>query len=156
MPLKPRPLPERFRSKLQVIKERGSCIEWQGAISSTGYGGYWLDGRQRLAHRVAWELAKGPIPAGLQIDHLCRNPRCVNPKHLEPVTPRENTMRSSSITAINARKTHCIHGHPFAGDNLAIQPKGGRKCRTCARRIQREKRERLAASSVLVCEAVAA
>ena len=80
--------------------------------------------------RVAYEMVVGPIPDGLQIDHLCRVRNCVNPDHLEPVTPRENTMRGYSIQAQNARKTHCIHGHPFEGNTYA-RPDGNRECAVC-------------------------
>lgn len=73
----------------------------------------------------------GPIPDGLVIDHLCRNPQCVNPMHLEPVTPEENTRRG--IGGWNTRaKTHCPQGHPYSGANLYINPtSGARVCRTC-------------------------
>ena len=79
-----------------------------------------------LAHRVAYELQVGPIPVGLQLDHLCRVRSCVNPAHLEPVTSAENTRRG-----LRAMKTHCPQGHPYAGENLLIRPTGQRRCRTC-------------------------
>jgi hypothetical protein len=104
---------------------------WLGA-TRLGYGRVLVSGKMRSAHRVAYELAIGPIPDGLTIDHLCRNPGCVNPIHLEPVTIRVNILRGSMPAADNARKTHCKNGHPFEGDNLSVLSAGRRRrCRTC-------------------------
>lgn len=131
------PLHDRF---WQYAKADGSgCWIWHGGCGRAGYGLVRADqtvGEQgtRPAHRMAYELVKGPIPEGLQIDHLCRNPPCVNPDHLEVVTPRENTLRGEGPAAVNARKTHCIRGHPFDGANTYIQPtSGARRCRACRR-----------------------
>lgn len=94
-----------------------------------------------MAHRFAYELIRGKIPEGLDIDHLCRNRQCVNPEHMEPVTPRENTIRGDTIPAHNLKKTHCPKGHPLSGDNLVKSPSiiklGYRWCKTCmnARRL---------------------
>src|SRR6266576_3456485 len=100
---------QRFWAK---VDRRGSeeCWPWQ-ANRGRGYGNVWIAGRMYRAHRVAYELLIGPIPEGLTLDHLCRNRGCVNPAHLEPVTSRENTLRGEGISANNARKTHCKHGH---------------------------------------------
>jgi hypothetical protein len=101
-------------------------------------GGYGKVGKPtRIAHRVAYELVVGPIPEGLQIDHLCRTRRCQNPAHMEPVTPRENQRRSGSVSGLNMAKTHCDAGHELSGDNLRIGAEGtvraGRRdCRACA------------------------
>ena len=77
----------------------------------------------------------GPVPDGIEIDHLCRVRHCANPEHLEAVTPTENTMRGEGVGAKNARLTHCKHGHPLSGDNLYIVTRAGGKrrrvCRTC-------------------------
>ena len=113
------------------------CWEWGGARSKAGYGQIRSGGRGVLlyAHRVAYELARGPIPPGLVIDHLCRNRGCVNPDHLEVVTNGENLLRGDTFAAENARKTHCPYGHPYQGDNLYLTPKHGhRQCRICTRR----------------------
>ena len=85
-----------------------------------------------MSHRLAYELEIGPIPAGLEIDHLCRVRNCVNPAHLEPVTHAENIRRGTGPLAENARKTECVHGHPLEGANLYVRPGDGhRQCRAC-------------------------
>lgn len=129
-------LEERLEDRIWA---KPGCWEWLGShFKTTGYGlfhrpdpaGVW---RSTVAHRVVYEVFVGPIPEGLEIDHLCRNRRCVNPNHLEPVTHRENGLRGESIFAKEARQTHCIHGHPFSGDNLRYKPDGRRRCMTCER-----------------------
>lgn len=84
-------------------------------------------------HRVAWETLRGPIPDGMQLDHLCRQRACWNPDHLEPVSPRENVLRGVGITAMNAKKTHCPQGHPYDDANTGITSTGKRRCRACGR-----------------------
>lgn len=99
-----------------------------------------VDGKQRYAHRLAYEWAVGPIPPGAQIDHLCREPRCINPDHLEAVTQRENIVRGESPSAVNARKTHCLHGHEFTPENTYRRPDdGNRQCRACANERNRQR-----------------
>lgn len=112
------------------------CWIWAGQTDGQGYGSvsiYVGNGRSttQRAHRLMYENLVGPIPKGLVIDHLCRNHTCVNPKHLEPVTSGENVLRGISSPAMNARKTHCLRGHPFDKKNTRITPVGGRKCRKC-------------------------
>jgi hypothetical protein len=80
----------------------------------------------------------GPIPPNRQLDHLCRNPQCVNPKHLDLVSHRENVLRGIGFYAINARKTHCPQGHPYTPENTIVElypssPKSGRRCLICWR-----------------------
>lgn len=119
-----------------VIQENG-CWDWTGAIYPNGYGAHRKAGFKGMyAHRVMYQRLVGPIPLGLTIDHLCRNRRCVNPAHLEPVTKRTNTLRGVGGPAVNAKKTHCIHGHPFSGENLWVERTGSRHCRTCHRNSQ--------------------
>lgn len=141
------PLPEwwesRFMTKVRVTES--GCWEWTAYRGVYGYGhfGTYRPRRTRIAHRVSYEVLKGAIPEGLQLDHLCRNPSCVNPDHLEPVTPAVNTYRSSAVTAINKAKTHCINGHAFDEANTYHPPHGGRRCRAC--RAQRDRAKRAAA-----------
>jgi len=117
-----------------------SCWIWTASRSRKGYGSFW-DGANRQAHRVAYELARGPIPAGLQIDHLCRNRACMNPGHMELVDSRTNTLRGESFSARESRQTHCIHGHKFTPTNTRITRVGKRKCRECNRAHRRAWRQ---------------
>jgi hypothetical protein len=126
----------RFWSKV-AVGDPAECWMWQA--SGLPYGYFWLEGKKVTAHRVAYMLAVGPIPGGLHVDHGCRRPGCCNPAHLEAVTSRENTMRGFGPSARAARVTHCPHGHPYAGANLAIDPRGHRRCRACARRRRSER-----------------
>jgi hypothetical protein len=110
----------------QVVKGP-ECWEWTGH-QRNGYGSIRAYGRQLGAHRVAYQLAFGPIPAGLTIDHLCRNKLCVNPAHLEPVTIGENVRRWARTI------THCPTGHPYDEANTWTDRKGHRQCRACGRK----------------------
>jgi hypothetical protein len=108
---------------------RGRCLVYTGPTRPDGY----LQKGGRYIHRIAYEVAYGPIPEGLTIDHLCRNRRCVNAEHLEAVTGKENTLRGEAISAINIRKTHCVHGHEFTEENTYRAPSmpNERVCRIC-------------------------
>ena len=121
----------RFMNK--VIPEPNSgCWLWLGGTGIWGHGCFHMPSGQMPAHRFAYENFVGPIPEGLHIDHLCRVPGCVNPAHLEAVTSRENTLRGVGPPAIQARKTHCISGHEFSGENLHLTPNGRhRVCKIC-------------------------
>lgn len=135
---------ERFWKKVQ--KTEGCWLWTGGPLSQYGYSHFW-DGKRRVpAHRWSYERLVGPIPAGLQIDHLCRTRHCVNPAHLEPVTSRENTMRGEGVCARNAARRTCPAGHPY--DMTLIQEgRPVRRCRECrkavfARRDQRDREKR--------------
>lgn len=121
-----------------AIRIAGDCLEWTGYIdTTTGYGRI-LDGKT-YAHIFAYKMIYGVIPAGSQLDHLCRNRKCVNPDHLEPVTPRINVLRGVSPVAVNARKTHCQNGHPFNDQNTYISSKGYRNCRICKKEYKKSR-----------------
>lgn len=115
------------------------CVNWTGGKSLKGYGRIRVGAKHQAAHRVAWELERGPIPPGLVIDHLCRNPACCRPEHMEPVTTGENTRRGNSGLK-DARKTHCPQGHPYDAANTYRPPSGGRMCRRCLSERQRRRR----------------
>jgi hypothetical protein len=115
------------------VRKTETCWYWTGAVKNNGYGEVEIQGedRQLAVHRVTYEMAKGRIPDGMVIDHLCRNTVCVNPDHMEVVTNTENLRRGNGFNGVNARKTHCIRGHPLSGDNVYIWLKNGRECRGC-------------------------
>src|SRR5580700_875106 len=118
---------ERLLSRLIIDWDTG-CWNWTGAKGLNGYGLFSLNGRFVCTHRAAYMILAGPIPDGLELDHLCRNVACANPAHLEPVTHRENMRRGTKAT-----QTHCIRDHEFTEDNTRIRPNGTRACRECAR-----------------------
>ena len=120
----------RFWSK--VDKRDDGCWEWTAYRMKNGYGTLRVATKGWLAHRFAYQEFVGPIPDGLEIDHLCRNRACVNPDHLEAVDHRTNLMRGNTWAAANAKKTHCVNGHEFDEENTLIVPLG-RNCRACHR-----------------------
>lgn len=119
------------------------CWEWTGWRNSAGYGYLRFEGRDQPAHRVMWIATVGPIPDGLELDHLCTNPACVNPDHLEPVTHSENQRR------IAERQTSCRKaGHDWTDPrNVRTRPNGRRYCAECDRINLRERYARRKAAA---------
>jgi len=123
----------------QKVHKTDDCWLWTGGRSTVGYGLFWMDGRMRTAHRWIWEREKGPVPKGLELDHLCCTRRCVRPSHLEAVTHSVNLFRSEAVKAWGIRRTatalsatHCIHGHAKTPENTYVSPDGAhRQCKTC-------------------------
>jgi hypothetical protein len=122
---------ERFLPRIQPIES--GCWLWMGARTPLGYGRFWTGLELGYAHRFSYEWFVGPIPNRYDLDHLCRNPPCVNPDHLEAVTHRENILRGVGQAAINAIKTECKCGHPYTEANTIRPTSGGRVCRECNR-----------------------
>jgi hypothetical protein len=133
---------KRFKSKVRV--QSNGCWHLSGRVRTDGYADFTVSGRHQLGHRVSYEHHVGPIPDGLQLDHLCHTAdrecaggfgclhrRCVNPAHLEPVTHQENALRGRSISAENHTKTVCARGHEFTEENTYRSPTGSRGCRIC-------------------------
>jgi hypothetical protein len=127
----PKPSPASTRIYGKWIEDGSGCWLWT-ASNTNGYGVIFHYGRYAKAHRVVYETLIGPIPAGLQLDHLCRVTLCVNPKHLEPVTMQENIRRGSGNgSALWAPPTHCAKGHELTADNVYVTAAGKRLCKAC-------------------------
>lgn len=124
----------RFWSK---VDRRGAdeCWPWTGSLNPNGYGTFFPKTRKpEGAHRFAYRLVVGEPPSGTELDHLCRNPSCVNPAHLDPVTHRENVLRGVSPAAVYAASAACIAKHDLTPENTYVRPNGSRHCRECKRR----------------------
>lgn len=128
-------LTERIWAKIAKVD---GCWIWQGALGTgTGYAVLSVGNRNTYVHRLIYELLVEPIPAGFQVDHLCRNRRCVNPSHLEPVTQQENNRRAQAYRA--SLITHCPYGHPYDEQNTYVL-RGSRRCKACNTRKSRERK----------------
>ena len=139
-------LPERFRSK--VVVDDSGCWLWCTSLKESGYGLYSTGNSSVSAHRYSYELLVGAVPMGLELDHLCRVRRCVNPVHLEAVTHAENVRRSNEALGRGPYATHCSAGHDFTPSNTYVDPgNNGRCCRLCRRETRRRYRERRRATA---------
>jgi hypothetical protein len=139
-----RTLRERVLSRL--IIDPSGCLLWTGA-KMQGYGHVNVRGQQLKVHRLMYEWFVGPIPDGMDLDHLCRVTHCGAPAHLEPVTRRINTLRGVSPPAVNAQKTHCPQGHEYDLLNTYWNAQS-RHCRTCHRHAERRRKARIRAGAL--------
>lgn len=120
----------RMKIRAKTIVDDNGCWLWTGTDKGKGYCQMRIAGRFLSVHRASYEAWIGPIPEGMQIDHLCRVRRCCNPAHLEPVTSQENVRRSRAAVP---RRTACKNGHQWDDENTRINKYGHRECRTCDR-----------------------
>lgn len=144
-------LPLKERLLARSVRDENGCLRWTGALDGKGYGRIYLGGGKAGAritgtHQAAYREWVGPIPDGMEIDHLCKVTDCLEPTHLEAVTHRENILRSDNFAGRFARQTHCKYGHEFTPENTYVPLKrGGRHCRECHRIYEAERRARLKA-----------
>lgn len=127
------------------VDKSDHCWVWTAAKNPEGYGRFGMGQRLVYPHRLVAAHIYGAIPDGMVVDHLCRNPSCVRPDHLQIVSMRENTARGelAAVTrAYQQSKTHCPRNHPYSGDNLYVNPSGQRQCRECMRQAKRAYRAR--------------
>ena len=127
-----KPMKDRLKYELDINTE---CWNWTGCVGSSGYGHLSVDRKTVVAHRFSYEVHRVPIPVGLEIDHLCRNRKCINPTHLEPVTREENIRRAN---VKRKAKQMCKHGHAL--DGIRSRSIGGRYCKTCVMLNKRRQR----------------
>jgi hypothetical protein len=132
---------DRFNSK--YVKQSNDCHRWTGSLDKDGYGSFYLLGKNRRAHRVAYLFNVGPIPPGMVVNHTCGRPWCVNFQHLNLLTPRENSLIDSrGLGAVNAKKTQCPRGHAY--DGVFTKRQGGtyRTCSVCEKAKHRRLKQK--------------
>lgn len=153
------PVADRFWAK---VDKSGDCWVWTSSLYRFGYGQFFLSrGKSISAHRYAYEALVGPVPQGLELDHLCHtrdlscpggwtcpHRKCVNPAHLEPVTHAENMARGRNAGRTRMGDTHCQHGHEFTPENTYRRPNGSRQCRACRAAHRRSYRTKSEAASL--------
>jgi hypothetical protein len=131
----------------QRINKMPYCWAWTGAVGRDGYGRAYYNNSSFLAHRAVFTEVNGVIPQGMTLDHLCRNKICVNPKHLEITSQRENILRGNGKASINAKKSYCNRGHEFTPENtyFYVGARGGnwRMCRACRSITNKIRRKQL-------------
>ncbi|CAL9647293.1 HNH endonuclease signature motif containing protein [Streptomyces sp. enrichment culture] len=134
------------------VNKAGDCWVWTSATDKDGYGRFSVQRRRVAAHRFSYLLAHGEIPDGFLVDHLCHgwdetcmasgnwclHRRCVNPSHLEAVTPQVNQLRGRGASGMAAKRTHCPQGHPYDEENTHVRGRR-RNCRACARARERKR-----------------
>lgn len=143
-------LPDYLESKISKVP--GGCWLWTASITDTGYGNIRIKKVLYKAHRIVYELLKGPITEQT-LDHLCRVRSCVNPDHLEPVSMRENLLRGQGMSGRHARQTHCAYGHEFTPENTQVIRRRTRDvveraCKICQKRRAEEVKARASAAKV--------
>lgn len=149
MPTGQRNTVESILSRLVICEPSAlptGCWEWSGGRSWLGYGVVCYQGKKRPVHVFVYEHFVGPVPEGLELDHLCRNRACGNFEHVEPVTHLENVRRGAGPP--QRHWTHCSRGHEFSSDNIYVDPLGRRNCRTCRIEAKRRFRDRLKEKSL--------
>ena len=138
MAIPAQPALDRLLAKVRY--DRG-CWEFTGARNALGYGYLNNPSGSMLTHRIVYEALVGPVSSSIALDHLCRNPSCCNPLHLEPVSMRENLARGADSSAYQKRKTHCPKGHEYTPENTRLKDGRRRECRQCGRDYEKRKKE---------------
>lgn len=146
-------MPNRYVPTKKTIEERlmekcspepnTGCWLWIGAHQPSGYGQLWNGERPEQAHRISYRIYFGKFSEKLEIDHICRQPSCINPNRLRVVSHKENMRASNTIMGINSRKTHCQNGHLLCGKNLLRLKNGSRNCRICRNEYARKRKRRI-------------
>lgn len=130
----------RFAAKTR--RDENGCLVWTGATTSNGYGKIWIAGKWMRAHRFSYQAFIGEVPEGLELDHLCRNRRCCDPLHVEPVTHQENLRRGARPGRKLGKRlsptSSCAQGHARIDENMYVSKNGKRRCWICKRQAARE------------------